>query len=347
MYAVSIYPQPPSAYKSTHWNKHRGYLPFIFASPEDIHIHNKSSVPLSDCINFEDTLKNFSITFRASNLTSHPGKNFKYTDANGSSRYRKNPEWGFILKTSQADTLFIMINTEEVADKFSSHSAIRVSIYSDITNKIYSDLISEGINCFSGPNCWELIVSSKEITLSAGNKGLNTLCNIPNPFESYTSFGFAASPASEISITDISINDCSSPAMTPHPLWKDSAAIYSYLSQSQDPIEGYWTIFDRALDESLLQMGGEYKLAIIKEGEYYLILYLDGARTNARQWLPGMLKGRLIPDPFPKTFSLTWFDSEGSPLSKDIKAQHEEDDILSIQFPYQSSKMRLRKFPNQ
>lgn len=346
LYAVSSYPQTLSTNKTIHWNKHRGYQPFKNATSEDIHMHNQCSDTLYDCINFEDTLAHFSITFRASNLTCNPGKNFKYTAYNGETRHRQNPEWGLILQSSRGDSLIMEVKTEEVADKFSSHSAVRVDIYhKGFSEKFYIEPISEGINCFSGPNCWEIGISPKDITLSAGNRGLNTICRIPNPFESYTAFGFIASPAAEISITDITLHDLSSPAMTPHPRWENAEAISSYLSYSKDPIEGYWTIFDRTLDESLLQTGGEYKLAIIREGDKYLILYLDGARTNARAWKQGMLKGKLIPDPFPKTYSLTWYDSEGNPLSKDIKAQQEEEDILSIQFPYQSSTMRLRRLP--
>lgn len=81
----------------------------------------------------------------------------------------------------------------------------------------------------------------------------------------------------------------------------------------------------------------------MKDNGRYLLIYLSGAKINPTFWKTGMVKAILNPDPYPDTYSVMWYDSEGMPLNKDIKAQRGEGDTLLLQFPYQSSTLRLRK----
>lgn len=115
------------------------------------------------------------------------------------------------------------------------------------------------------------------------------------------------------------------------------------LDDSEDPLEGIWVIFDRTLDESLLRLGGDYKLAIVKNHDRYDIIYLEGARVNGNIWKPGMIKGHLLPTPFSGLYNLRWKDSEGKVLSNSITAQSGEGNTLLLQFPYHSSTIRLRR----
>lgn len=83
----------------------------------------------------------------------------------------------------------------------------------------------------------------------------------------------------------------------------------------------------------------------MKDGERYAILYIGGAKVNQGKWKTGMVKGYLYPDPFEGIYSVEWNDAEGMRLTESVKAQAGEGSTLTIQFPYQSSVLRLRKLP--
>ena len=330
--------------KRVHFNTGRGYSPFQYATSSGIDIHNQTGADISDGIHLPDSLSDFSISFRATNISCHPSKRFTYTDSKGSRHHRANPEWRFWLSSQNSDTLFFTIKSEDIPDPISSMPAIRVSArLSCSSDMIASQIIKGGVDCHSGTNSWDISVSSQTICISAGNHTLIPVLDITSPALKFVGFGFTASPAAHILVSDITVTDNTPVAKRQSTEYEDIEKLKTRLENPQDSIEGYWTLFDRTLEETLLQMGGDYRLAIIKEGDKYLILYLSGAKTNASAWKPGMIKGRLIPDPFPETYSVVWYDSEGNPLSKDIKAQLGEGSTLLIQFPYQSSVVRLRK----
>lgn len=115
---------------------------------------------------------------------------------------------------------------------------------------------------------------------------------------------------------------------------------------SSDPIEGRWAVFDSSMNEDLLRIGGDYKLAIIRRPDgCYEIIYLSGADVNAGAWEAGMLKGLMRPSGVATVYDLEWIDPYGGKLSRRLKAQHDSDALITLQFPYQSSTLRLHKIP--
>lgn len=118
------------------------------------------------------------------------------------------------------------------------------------------------------------------------------------------------------------------------------------IEECPDPICGVWTLFDRTLEENLLRLGGDYRVAVLPGAEpgVYDIVYLSGARVNAPAWLPGMRKGCLRRHEFDGIYSLTWIDSSFAPMSNGLTADTSESStVLNISFPYQQSALRLRK----
>ena len=99
------------------------------------------------------------------------------------------------------------------------------------------------------------------------------------------------------------------------------------------------------IDEKMLKTGGDYRLAIIKskDRDSYEIIYLSGGVVNGSKWKRGMIKGYITPMPFDSVYEIEWIGASGKTL-KGIKAQ-KEGDILTLQFPSQSSSLRLRKLP--
>lgn len=406
-----------------HWNKGRGYIPFHHITPDGILLDNRSETPLLDSIEVSlppeisaATDLNFKLSFRIDNRHAHPSRRYAYRDLSGKDHYRKNPSWGFFLTGDDGRRCWITVGKEpeepsSYSDATLPGTQVVISIDSlpdtrpeskpvseadseadsKINSKTEDDLIStitgatvkEALLPFSGESLWHIEYKDRSLNIMAGSHGISRIISAPLDFDNLTSFGFAASPAAEVLVSDISLTVSSALPMKASVSVSDLASI---LERSEDQLEGYWEVFDRTLDEALLKLGGDYKLAIVKSrdadctpshsdatlippvinqdvaeqqatsihqnvtdkygvrhNERYEIIYLGGARTNGSVWQPGMLKGILAPSSFPGLFNLEWIDSEGEHLSNSITAQTGYNSTLTLQFPYHSSVIRLRK----
>lgn len=122
-------------------------------------------------------------------------------------------------------------------------------------------------------------------------------------------------------------------------------AIAGHIAHSADKIEGYWEYLDRDNDEKRAKPGGRYTVAAIKDGDGYLLLYVDGAEVNESRWRTGMIKGRLLPTAFVDHYNLVWYDSMMLPIGKDVHADITDGAILSLEFPLYNTKIRFSKVP--
>ncbi|MDE6423478.1 MAG: hypothetical protein K2K95_08675 [Muribaculaceae bacterium] len=310
------------------------------------------------------------LNFRVDNRHSASRRSYRYTGTDGKEYSRKNPPWALFLSDTDGHTCWITVAKNDVPDNDlapdTSGPAITVSI--DSVTSRYD--IAEKQLPFSGETLWNVEISKGALRIVAGATQPSEIATQPLPLKEIASFGFASSPGGEILISDITLTSLTtspfattstSPATSPeestshssskavasnpptstsNPASKDAA---SFASTSSDPLEGTYEIFDRTLDESLLRLGGEYKLAVVKNHDRYDIIYIAGARINGNRWKTGMLKGILTPTSFDGIYNLKWFDSEGEPLSHSITAQSGYGGTLTLQFPYHSSTIRLRK----
>lgn len=106
--------------------------------------------------------------------------------------------------------------------------------------------------------------------------------------------------------------------------------------------EGYWTYLDRNNDPDRARVGGRYRLALVKEDNDYLIIYVDGATTNACNWREGMIKGRLSATIFKDHYDLEWYDSMFDVIETDAHA-YIENSILTLEFPLYKTQIRFSK----
>lgn len=117
--------------------------------------------------------------------------------------------------------------------------------------------------------------------------------------------------------------------------------IARYLASSTDALEGYWRYLDRDMDEQCLRLGGDYRLAVVRDGDGYLLLYVDGARVNDVAWYPGMIKGRLVPTPFVNSYDLVWYDSLRKSMGRECHASV-SGSVMTLEFPlYNKGRIRL------
>lgn len=262
--------------------------------------------------------------------------------------------WGFLLKGTDGDEIAIDIRSVEGEfDGISSQPALEVTIRgaeadeATQTFKDHTDLLRKVKKGMSGPdptgslNFYKLSLLYGHLTLFGGLHSPERLmeARLPDSFR-IDSIGFYLAPGAELearelrlSLTDLHNGETAD---------VNPEGLEEYFKYSHDLMEGYWQILDRSLDEDLLRQGGDYRLAIVKNGRDYDIIYLSGAKVNSDTWEPGMLKGKLSPSGIAGVWNAVWYDAMHQPLHNEIKAQRDETSgVLTIQFPYQDSRLRL------
>ena len=317
------------------WNAQRGYGPFVTSENDtDNHLVNSTA----------DT-----VTFMAS-CNRSDGVEFRCKVKN----YKTDLPWGFILKDVHGRKIIIGFSSSEGAfDGISTSALLNVEMkldgkqlslqqFSDKTNAIKK--IKSGL---SGPdptgslNFYKLAIAEGHLSLLGGIHTPEHLFSEIIPLDFITdSIGFFLSPGASIRPDEIRLSTTKFHSSNDNP-WTDPEILKGYLNKSRDMMEGYLQILDRSLDETLLRLGGDYRLAMVKADEGYDILYISGAKINARNWVPGMVKAHLSPSGIEGVWNVTWYDSMHQPLDNELKAQTDKNGTLTIQFPYQDSQLRL------
>ncbi len=200
-----------------------------------------------------------------------------------------------------------------------------------LTNRLY-----KGVDMSCGYNSFLLEWESGKAKLFIGDKEFNHIATIDTP------------NAGECGILTNDLLNVMSAALEVKPdvslslrtEWTERA-LDEYFSDKVSAIEGYWKFLDRKVNAKKAKVGGEYRFAIIKDGEEYLILYMSGAVTNASKWKGGMIKGRLKPTIFQNHYDLIWYDSMMEIVDKDAYADIIDGAILNLQFPVYEASFRL------
>jgi hypothetical protein len=180
-------------------------------------------------------------------------------------------------------------------------------------------------------------------TVSVGSTDLRQLFSFPASLPASPLCGVVGSNVTFETVTVESYPDLSRDLATGY----DEAAIRRHAEITGDDLEGVWTYFDRATDESCARIGGRYRLGIVYDdsADAYLIIYLGGAVVNPSQWSVGMIKGRITPTPFKNQYYLEWYDSalERIDVDDDAYATLENPSLLTLSFPLYKSSFRLAK----
>lgn len=325
-----------------HWNFGRSYQPFKYATPDGILIENTSDTLQYDYLSLNVPAKEFVLDFRAKNINGNPSKKYNYYNKKGQLVSIGNPHWGFIINCLK-ETFVITVKGSEKFTALEPVSSLEITVYNLTTAKSESKVLTDKVNPYDGDNLWMVKVVDGILSLYSGNKSLNHILNTPC-HSAIKGFGFFAGWGDKIKISDINVitDQEDDTEETIYPI----DTLKYYLANSKDPMEGFWTLFDRELEESLIKLGGSYYLACVKEEDNYVFIYLDGAIINSEHWQPGDIKAVLSPSYFPGIYNVDWIDSMKDHFNKDVKAQESNGNTLVIQFPYQSSKIRLRKIPD-
>ena len=285
----------------------------------------------------------FKLDFKLRNNAAAPMKRYPYMDSSGVKRYSRLPAWSLVAVASAGDTLsFRISNIEHAVDAAGSQSALEFST-KDSGGHFYKEVATEGMNIPGGWNHYRLQYNPEEgATLLSGSRTLSKRLSIPVDEKKLECLGLLIAPGGSVEVKDVSLAEVPTPAS--HMAASRLDEMEARFSMSSDILEGRWRIFDESMQESQLKLGGDYELGIFRlPDSTYEIIYLGGALINASDWKAGMLKGRLRPTGISTVYDLEWIDPFGSVLKHRLKAQLEESDILTLQFPYQDSSLRLHR----
>ncbi len=220
---------------------------------------------------------------------------------------------------------------------------MRVSI-NRFGNQVLSWDVTEGVDLGGGYNSVALLFNGDKLLVQAGDKTLSLIGEGP----------ICSMPVGAVSITSnrgldlkevrlIEENLLRAEIMTSWTIDK----LDKYFASSTDGREGYWEYLDRETDSSLSGIGGKYTLAIVRSGEGYDIIYIDGARVDADKWRPGMKKGELRSTVFENHYHLYWYDSAMNFLGRDYEFNADyAASLWTFNFPLLSSRLRFSRQPS-
>lgn len=121
-------------------------------------------------------------------------------------------------------------------------------------------------------------------------------------------------------------------------------ALTSHFLHSTDPLEGYYSIYERAFEEQYLRPGGDYVFAFVRTPDGgYDIIYISGATHSPSDWHTGMVRGHASPTANPMQYGLTWIDARFQPVASEGMMTIDAEGLVSLQFPYLSSSVRLQR----
>lgn len=261
--------------------------------------------------------------------------------------------WGYVIKGTNGETIHLDILTGESAfDGVATSQTLitRMRVEADETAaNVFSDstsLLEKLKSGISGPdpsgslNFFKIVTLNDQLSFFGGIHTPQLLLSesLPKGFKA-DSIGFYLCPGSKMELDELRLT--TSRVESTFSPWSDMELLEQYLAASVDPMEGYLATMDRSLDETLLRLGGDYRYAMVRSDNGYDLIYLLGAKINSDNWHSGMIKARLRPSGITGVWNVEWIDAMHQPLSNELKAQKDKDGVLTIQFPYHNSHIRL------
>lgn len=207
---------------------------------------------------------------------------------------------------------------------------------------LHKEEVSNGINIDGGYNSVCLLYDGRSLSIQVGEKHLKTVFDINNPqFERVFKVGTVTEPESVTQVKRIQFH-------SKVQLEKANLTGYTYrqidsiVANTKDTIEGYWLYLDRVMDGKKSRLGGKYRLAIVRNGAGYDVLYMSGAEVYPQIWKPLMLKGRLEDTQFVDNYNAVWYDSKKKEIEDEGYATF-ADNILTIHLPLNGIVVRFQK----
>lgn len=218
----------------------------------------------------------------------------------------------------------------------------RIEPAENVTATLSRHLLSDGFELLRCENSLavEIDCRSMKATVFAGNRQLAEIDTAPAP----VSGAFAVITRAKASVRLIVSETVADYAALLHTGWTPETLHNALSDPCRIAPQGIWNYLDRDNDSRYCRLGGDYRIAIIDDGHGgFDIIYLDGARTGAAGWTPGMRKGHLHPTPFKNHYDLVWYDASMNAIQCEASATMEQDAILRFDFPLLKSSVRFAR----
>lgn len=322
-------------------------------SDKDLVISNKFSDDLIITDTLSSGMRKFRFYIRAANLNNKANKSYEYTSLSDGNKHKlDNPVFGIVWGYTDKQNFYAAIlqcSNSYLYDDLIDTRAMTVNIIRvhDSSMKILKTVkLDEGADLYTGYNIVNIEYDGEKTSLSIGNKVPRYIAQFSDiSYPAKSRCGVFIGPAAQLAIERIVFK--SQPIMEIELATKwNLESLSKHFEKSQDAHEGFWTFFDKELDEKKLKLGGRYTIALVKNGNGYDIIYVTGAQVNKSKWSCGMLKGHIGETQFVDNFSLMWYDAMMKPFINDVYATIENYMLLSLHFPAQKSVMRFAKSLN-
>ena len=269
---------------------------------------------------------------------------------------REGEGWGIVLKGGAAEYRILLSRSETEDGDISSSGAARLRLSSRKGEDAdFRNLFDERRRCaFCSPLGLEGIEISRrggewKAAVAVGQRAEFSTLPIPADF-ALDSIGVFTEPKGGVKVR--SAIYIPAPAASDLELKNyDEKGLENRFSQTLDTLEGIWEWYDSAIDETRIESGGNYRIAIVgedaeHEGEKrkrYMLVYQSGARVNKRGWHSGMVKGEMYATSAPGVYDVVWVDSNYGLVDNELKGVVGENGIIMIYLPHANSEFRLRK----
>ncbi len=259
------------------------------------------------------------------------------------------PQWGLVFNyDDDGNYCAAVLSCDNSApyDDLTDQRTMQVSIiqYKDgKTNQLATTQLKKGVSLEDDMNTLCVNVDGRSVSISVGKDELMQVleADISRPVGPLL-VGYLVGPGSRVALERAVLTIDNEKQVAPATRWTREA-LDEYFSASSDPAEGYWKYLDRDMEDKWLRLGGRYTLAVVRAGDGYDLIYIDGAQVKKSLWQTGMLKGHLTKTIYSGNYDATWIDATLEPIDKDVQATIENGVILTLNFPVFKSQVRFSR----
>ena len=305
-----------------------------------------------------DTMGIVSTTYRyqmrLANLNNKQGKTKSIKNPmTGGTTVVSSPQWGLVFDMDDDGNYYAVLlscDNSTPYDDITDQRSMQVTLVKSEGGSVVelaSTSLTSGVSLEDGMNTICVDVTDGHVQVSIGKEEPQQVMEASIQRAVGTMHvGYLVGAGSRVSIERAVLTIENEKQVATSTLWTLDA-LEEYLSNSIDPVEGYWKYLDRDMEDKWLRLGGRYTLAVVRADDGYDLIYIDGAQVKKSQWQACMLKGHITKTQFIGNYDLKWIDATMEPIDEDCYATIENGVILTLNFPIYKSQVRFAKTLNR
>ncbi len=287
---------------------------------------------------------------RLANLNNKQGKSKSVKNPmTGGKTIISSPQWGVVFNMDDGGNYCAVVLTCDNSSPFddiTDRRSMRVAVIKNDGHssiELASATVTRGVSLEDEMNTVCVDVREHGVQVSIGKDELEQVLEVGITRPAGVVYaGYLVGPGSRVAIERAVLTIDNEKQVSPGSMWTLDG-LDQYLSNSTDPVEGYWRYLDRDMEDKWLRLGGRYTLAVVRADDGYDLIYIDGAQVKKSQWRPCMVKGHITKTQFSGNYDLCWIDATLEPIVEDCYATIENGVILTLNFPIYKSQIRFAK----